>query len=108
MIELTWENFRKDLFQQITVFLSWVLAEVEKEKIDFHGYMVFNGKEGNYHTMLFTDGVHAKKLLKILQQPPEEYKERYIACIPCEEPNPVHEVKQEQQDEEDIDVPEKT
>ena len=35
---------------------------------------------------------YQKELIQILQQPPEEYKDRYIACITCEEPSPVTEV----------------
>ena len=28
----------------------------------------------------------------MLQNPPEEYKGKYVACVPSEEPNPVDEI----------------
>ena len=48
-----------------------------------------------------------KEVMSILQQPPEEYKEKYVACITSEEPKCVCEKEEkEEKDETLIEVEE--
>lgn len=108
MIDLSWKPSEtgERLFVQISTFLTWLVNVLEKNKIEYHGFMTFDGFEGdehNYHTMIFAEKDHAIKIIEILQQPPGEYKDKYIAKIPIVEPEPVQEMKEKDDEDDDCD-----
>ena len=100
MIELLWKNLSTNHSENlmcITNMLAWLVTTIHQDKemhnIVLDGYFTILDKEGVFATLLICKGKeNQKKLLNILQQPPNEYKEKYIACIHSEEPNPVNEV----------------
>lgn len=99
MIELNWKNFLdrdEDVMMYVSNLIAWLtttLATTEEYKhIKLSGFIVLLNKEHTISTLLLCEDKYQKELIKILQQPPEEYKERYEACITCEEPSPVAEV----------------
>lgn len=106
MIELSWkEKADCEYIQLMTVsqLLAWLTTTLNEEKerhcIKLSGYMVLCEEDGKISILLITNGESQKQLLKILQQPPNEYKEKYIACVLSEEPQPVQEKTEEDQDE---------
>lgn len=108
MIEIVWlEEF--EAMMCATRMLAWLattLAQKEYNSIEFNGYMVVKEKQKSGCSILIISGdpISQNRILNILQQPPEEYKEKYIARIPCNEPNPVHEETKEDSDQYDIEI----
>lgn len=99
MIELSWKEFLdrdEDAMMYVANLLAWLtttLATTEENKhLKLNGFVVLLNKEKTISTLILCNDDHQKEIYKILQQPPEEYKERYVACITCEEPSPVVEV----------------
>lgn len=102
MIELIWtDNLckRYDVMMSVSGLLAWLTATIaqteEYHSLKFNGYMVAQDKNDCSVLLICGDLPSQKKLLKILQQPPNEYKEKYIARVPSQEPDPVHEEKEE-------------
>lgn len=115
MIEIVWlEKYAAMMHaSRMMAWLAAALAQNEEyHNIEFNGYMIVKeeGKEKSGCSVLIIcgDPVSQNRLLKILQQPPEEYKEKYIARIPCNEPDPVHEQTKEDPDQYDIEIAEET
>ena len=102
------EDYRDDLVM-ITRILTWISStialEKEKHELMMKGFIVLYD-EGKISTLLITDdGEHQQKLLKMLQEPPGEYKEKYVACIMSEEPKVVEEKSDDEKSEKETDVP---
>lgn len=98
MIELVWKDIYSsdyDAMMIVSNLLAWLcveIAETERNKPKIKGYIVCQDDETTISTLIICNGMEDQnKILKILQDPPEEYKEKYVARIPCEEPNPVYE-----------------
>lgn len=115
MIEIVWceTSTVNDYMLKATNLLAWLLTTInhqeEYRNIDFNGYMMVKDKTNGCATLLICgDPSSQKKLLTILQQPPEEYKEKYIARVPCDEPMPVHEQTEEEANENKIKPLEET
>ena len=116
MIEIIWTETLQEyeVMMCATRMLAWLAATLaqkdEYHDIDFNGYMVVKEKQKSGCSILLIcgDPISQKRMLNILQQPPEEYKEKYIACVPCDEPNPVHEQTKEDPDQYDIEIGEET
>lgn len=117
MIEIVWlEEY--EVMMCASRMLAWLAATLaqkeEYHNIEFNGYMVVKEEEKENQKskcsilIICGDPVSQKRILNILQQPPEEYKEKYIARIPCNEPDPVHEQTKEDSDEYDIEISEET
>ena len=115
MIEIVWLD-DYDAMMCASRLLAWLAALLaqkdEYHNIEFNGYMIVKEKEkektGCSVLIICGDPISQKRILNILQQPPEEYKEKYIARIPCDEPNPVHEQTKEDSDQDDIEISEET
>ena len=117
MIELSWkktcEEYDYDVLKNITNLIAWLtttLAIDEKNHdIILRGYItVVDEKSHEVDILLLCNGEHQTRILHLLQQPPEEYKGKYSPKMLSDEPNPVHEVRVEDDDEEDTGVLEKT
>lgn len=100
MIELVWDNTNLDksynIFLYITSYYAWLASELsdneEHHKLLINGIILAYDK-GTYSSVILTDDVeNEKKILKIIQQPPNEFKEKYVAHIVSQEPTPVEEI----------------
>ena len=108
MIEVKWK-FEPDtpsvkILQFMTEFFTWFFNMVRKyneeheDLIDIAGVILVSrtGVTPASLIMLYEnekiDKTH-RVLLDILFQPEEQFKDKYIACVPAEEPNPVQEQK---------------
>lgn len=116
MIELLWKNLStndKENMMYVTNLIAWLTTSLAQEK-EYHkivlsGYFTLIDKEGTFATLLVCYGKeNQNQLLKILQQPPDEYKEKYVACVPSEEPCPVKEEENKKSDENIINVSDET
>lgn len=103
MIELSWK--KNTTYIIISQFLEWLFNRISKFNedetinIDVNGFLLLKEKDGGYSALIMCPDIYNdKKILNIVLQPPEEFKERYIACIPSEEPESVTEVKQTDED----------
>jgi len=100
-------NYYDDMLMA-TKILQWIasLVALEKEKNDLmmKGFIVLCD-EGRVSTLLITNPEHEKRLLQILQEPPGEYKDKYVACILSEEPKVVEEKCETDSDGDSDDVP---
>ncbi len=117
MIEIVWLDEYEAMMcaSRLLAWLAATLAQNEEyHNIEFNGYMIVKeegkekGKTGCSVLIICGDPVSQNRLLKILQQPPEEYEHKYIARIPCNEPEPVHEQAKEDADQYDIEIGEET
>lgn len=80
----------------ITSILLWLMQELKKDEhkdIECSGFIMCDDEQGKkgMSALLFLDTAVHKPVLQILMQPPEEYKGKYIACIPSKEPEVVAE-----------------
>ena len=117
MIELVWTDRDRvvdyDIMMCASSLLAWLAATIAQNKenhdIDLNGYMIVKDQVNGCSILVIPgDPYSQKKLLYILQQPPEEYKDKYIARVPSEEPNPVHEKTEKETDECEIEITDKT
>ena len=87
---------------EIPLFLKWLGSEMKNMNITPHGFMCLNNDTAkkdvhkdpvnSYSVLVFLDDcdkINHKKVLDVLQQPPEPYRGRYIARIVSAEPDPV-------------------
>ena len=111
MIEIVWtDNLHKDyeIMMCATNLISWLVTTIAQDedynKIVLNGFMLVKEVKGGCTSLLICDESESQKqLLKLLQQPPGEFKDRYIARIPSEEPDPVKEIQKENEDDDDDD-----
>ena len=96
MIELLWQekpfcDYKALLLvNNVLAWLAKTLAEHEEfHDIIINGYLVARDEQ-KISTLILCDIETQKRLLQILQQPPEEYKEKYVPCILSHEPDPVN------------------
>lgn len=117
MIEIIWKNEDIDEYvalQHATNLFSWLVTAIvnlnkEHVEIVLSGYMLVKDRENKCTGLIICgDPVSQRKVLNILQQPPEEYKNKYIACVPCNEPDPVHEETEKDSKENNIKISEET
>ena len=117
MIEIVWkdESLRfYDAMLYTAGLLAWLTTKLaqddELHDIDMSGFMVVKDKKTKKVSgLIFTGSPESqKKLVTILQQPPNEYKEKYIACVPCQEPVSVHEQTEEENLEDKDKIEDKT
>lgn len=106
MIELLWkgECTHWEGIACMSNLVAWLATaltlEKEKEKIRLQGYIVlYDDSKKSASALLFCndDEESQKNILHILQQPPGEYKDKYIARVPCQEPEPVVEKKDDEE-----------
>lgn len=103
MIEICWVETSKNIYEQflnVCRVLSWLSSEIlrineENEmKINFDGMFILKDEEKTrVCSLLICNGESQKRIIEILQHPPEEYQTKYSANVLSEEPNPI---KQEQ------------
>lgn len=116
MIELSW-NFKEiddtvkhniESYLVILNFMSWMMNTIKNEEdlqgINFNGILTLLDTNYKFVTLLMCDHENQKKLLNILQQPPEEYKEKYVACVLSEEPQPVQEKTEDDETDDDDNI----
>ncbi len=114
MIELLWKETKENYYRamcDVAKLFAWLTSELlrleeirkeTEESIYLQGYTVlWDGAADAPAILLFSnslDRANQECLLKILQQPPGEFKEKYVACILSQEPDSVNEVKSEKED----------
>lgn len=110
MIELLWKDIYDrdyDAMMYVANLIAWLTTtiadEEQQHKIQLKGFIVLRDNENTVSTLFICDGEDQTRLLKVLQEPPDEYKEKYVARVPCEEPLPVTE-QSSSSDEGEIDV----
>ena len=102
MIELNW-LFESDSRMNaviVTEFMLWMMnaiCDMNNEKIILNGTIyVKDGENPLKHSiLLLCDAKGQNDLLHLVQQPPGEFKGKYVASILSEEPIPVNEQKEE-------------
>jgi hypothetical protein len=115
MIELLWNNLtysNNENMMYISNFIAWLATSIVHEKslhqIELNGFLTLKDSDNKVATLLLCDSECQREVLNILQQPPNEYKEKYIARVPCNEPSPVNEEQNKESDEDIINVTDKT
>lgn len=114
MIELLWKETKENYYRamcDVAKLFAWLTSELlrleetrkeTEESIYLQGYtVIWDGAADAPAILLFSnslDKANQERLLKILQQPPGEFKEKYVACILSQEPESVKEVKSEKED----------
>lgn len=105
MIEVIWKDEKyseREAMMYLSQLMAWLSNEItmkkEYEDLTISGYIITYEKST---VLIFPDKntEKQKRILNILQQPPEEFKEKYIACIYAEEPKVVNEKKDTEIDE---------
>jgi hypothetical protein len=97
MIELTLKNYNgyDEGLLLLNNILQWVAAYVaskKDEKIVIDGTLcVYDSIKPRVAALIMCEGFSEKKINELLQNPPGEYKEKYIACVVSEEPEVVTE-----------------
>lgn len=89
MIEITWnyylcENY--DMMMMISNLLAWLCTSIaqdeELHKVKMSGYLVVRDPSGVLSTLIVcTDPSSQMEIHQLLQQPPEEYKGKYVSKI---------------------------
>ena len=100
MIELIWQDYncdKKQMMMCMTSLLSWFTSIITMSEqyhhLSINGYVVVKAPDGTFTGIVVCDANQQDELLKIIQQPPSEYKGKYIACVPSnEEPESVREI----------------
>lgn len=102
MIELIWQDYnceKNQMMMCMTSLLSWftniITMSEQYHHLSINGYVVIKAPDGTFTGIVVCDPEYQNELLKIIQQPPSEFRGKYIACIPSgnhEEPMPVKEV----------------
>ena len=87
------EGYSKDLIL-LTKILLWVTGYLDsdenKEKAVIGGYFVYHDFKYNFSkAILLCEGKSEKILYKFLQQPPGEFKGKYVAYVVADEDNSV-------------------
>ena len=104
MIELLWKNTLdndKDVMMMISSLITWLASQLtsneEYKNLYLKGFLVIRDTKKQVFTLIMcgNEEQNEKGILKILQQPPEEFKERYVPCILSDEPESVQEAKVE-------------
>lgn len=114
MIELLWKETKENYYRamcDVAKLFAWLTSELlrleetrkeTEESIYLQGYTVLWDDAADAPAILLfsnsLDRANQECLLKILQQPPGEFKEKYVACILSQEPDSVNEVKCEKED----------
>ena len=111
MIELIWKykplvSETENTLYLVASLLRWItskLDEIQLFSIDdapcevkLRGFFVVEQDDKSISILLVSENKkYQTEIMKILQQPPGEFKERYIARILCDEPIAVSEKKEE-------------
>lgn len=108
MIELTFHgtgttypNDTVALFNMMNI-LAWMMSSIkqleeqneEQREAIIHGILIGKNEDRGYEALLVTNPTTETTILRILNEPPEEFKGKYIACILSSEPEPVLENKE--------------
>lgn len=110
MIEVIWKDEKfteREAMMYLSQLIAWLSNEIttkkEYEDLTISGYIITYEKST---VLIFPDKntEKQKRILNILQQPPEEFKEKYIACIYSEEPKSVSERKETEVDEDNNEL----
>lgn len=110
MIEVIWKDEKyneREAMMYLSQLMAWLSNEItmkkEYEDLTISGYIITYEKST---VLIFPDKntEKQKRILNILQQPPEEFKEKYIACIYAEEPKVVNEKKDTEIDEDSNEI----
>lgn len=103
MIEVSWKKEENGVIP-LSNLIAWLLSTIEAlSKEEMHGFMVLQDFDTT-RALLICEGKTQEQFMEYLKQPPEEYKERYIACVLSTEPDPVTEEKVEDTEDEKEDT----
>ena len=103
MIELTIPNYSS--YQEglllMNNILQWLALTIssseENHDIRINGTLcVFDDSKKRMACLIMCEGPSQKRIQELLKEPPNEYKEKYVACITSEEPEVVYEQKGEE------------
>lgn len=119
MIELLWKDTTNNYFKamnDVAMLFAWLtstLMTYEKERkeneetIYLQGYtVIWDGAADSPAILILSNSLdvpNQERLLKILQQPPGEFKGKYVACILSQEPESVKEKKPEKEEDNESD-----
>lgn len=120
MIELLWKDFNANCYRamnDVATLFTWLTAtllDYEKNKkegeesIYLQGYTVIWDGVADVPAVLIlsnsTDVANQERLLKILQQPPGEFKGKYVACILSQEPESVKEIESDEGSSSSVEI----
>ena len=98
MIEIVWLEKFENRFAALlyitnyfTTLLKDLAEQKEKNEINIKGYVTIYSEEKKLDCLIFCETcLDETKLVQYLQEAPGEYKGKYIARIPSEEPEPVN------------------
>lgn len=115
MIELSLHSFNgtpNEGLNALARIIEWLtMAILEKQSaedsIALNGYISIVSMDGTVSSLLLCDGENQKKIMTLLQQPPGEYKEKYVAYELNNDTQAAVEEEKEEKDEEDEDGSEK-
>lgn len=108
MIELSLTEYDEvNALMLISNIIAWVTTTLSNEKgVDatLDGYVVLRDKNQRFSALLVCEKTSQEKMMKILQQPPNAYKEKYIACIVQDEPSIIEDKEDEKTEGKDRNV----
>lgn len=89
-------EYLDDMLLMVNI-ITWLLTEMKRDKdkqdVFLRGYLLSaDSSNGHLGGLLFAEDESQQAILKILLQPPGEFKGKYIARVLCEEPQPVKEI----------------
>ena len=98
----------KSILVYATVCMEWLLTEISKsdEPIELNRYILGKDKniDGCSAHLICADDKSQERIFKILQNPPDEFKEKYIAHILYNEPDPNHKQNEEKSETEKKEI----
>lgn len=92
---------------EIMCWLFGVMVDYPEQELGLDGFVIARGNSGRTSALLICTNKSEPMLVKVLNQPPEEYKEKYIAKIVNSETDPVQEVNETSEEQDDEKVVEK-
>ena len=110
MIELVVKDYEDlEAMVLLTNLVGWLVTRIardeDKRDIILNGFVILRDGKLELTGILVCDGRSQKRVLEILQQPPDAYKEKYIARVVSEEPVLVEEKCDDDKDKEDGEIP---
>lgn len=108
------DNGELDALMLLTNIIAWFLEEVKKAQKNIfeldendggiNGIFIIRDDETIASALILCDTVKCQDyLIKILQEPPEKYKGKYIACVRSKEPDPISEKNDSDESDETTD-----
>lgn len=110
MIELLVKDYEEmEAMMLLTNLIGWLVTHIAKDEdkkgIILNGFVILRDDRLELTGLIVCDGNSQKRIIEILQQPPEAYKGKYIARIISEEPVLVKEESEDDKHKDDRQIP---